>query len=583
MELKQYVAVIWKWLWLIILATGVAAGSSYLASRSAVRVYQTSTTLMVGQTISNPNPATVDLYTSQQLARTYAEMASRQPVLQAVVESLKLSVPWTVLKGQVSASVLAQTQLIEIRVIDTNPQRAKVLADEIARQLILQSPTPTDKQLDERSTFVNAQLDDLKLRIEEAKADIQSLQTSIANEVSARRIQDIQGQIGSKQGQLNIWQTNYAALLTYAKGGTNYLSVIEPASVPVNPISPNTSANMTLAASIGLVLAVAAAFFMEYLDDTIKSPDDVQRVLKASALGIIARIAPLSQPRDALITAAHPKASISEAYRVLRTNVEFAVLGNSSKALLVTSSSPQEGKTTTLGNLGVAVAQSGKRTLLVDTDLRRPTLHKLFGLTNRQGLTNLLLMENPSIDGAAQATSVPGLFILTAGPQPPNPAELLASRKMDTIIEAAQRGFDAVLFDSPPVLAVADASILAAKLREVVMIVDTGRTRSEVAQRAKQTLENSGAKVLGVVLNRLTARRSGSGYYYYDYYSSDGDEPKQKRPQKGVRAWLRRVTRPLRHRGEAKHRPGVGDSDGANGSAAAETLSIAGTDNKTPS
>jgi capsular exopolysaccharide synthesis family protein len=524
MELKQYVAVVTKWLWLIVLAAAVAAGSSYLASREAIKIYQTSVTLMVGQTIQDPNPNTTQLYTSQQLVSTYVQLATREPVLQGVVDALKLPIAWDVLKGQVSVSPIAGTNLIEIRVIDTNPARAKVLADEIAHQLILQSPTPTDAQDDQRRQFVNSQLADLEKKIDQTNADIEDLQKSIIAEVSARRIQDMQSQIATKQGQLNTWQSTYANLLTFVKGGSNYLSVVETASLPRYPINPGTRQTMLLAAAIGIMLAVGAAFLMEYMDDTIKDPDDVQRVIGSTALGLIARIAPIAQPTDALVAASYPKSSIAEAYRVLRTNIQFAALDSPGSSLLVTSCGPQEGKSTTLANLGVAIAQGGKRTLLVDTDLRRPTLHKIFALPNKLGMTNLLLMEQPDVSSAAQATGTANLFVLTSGPQPPNPAELLASKRMDVLVELLKQSYEVILFDSPPVLAVADAAILASKVHEVMLVVDSGHTRSDVARRVKETLDTTGAKFLGVVLNRLTMRRSGYGYYYYyQYYSSDGD------------------------------------------------------------
>ena len=272
MELKQYVAIVWKWWWLVVLAAAVAAGSSYYASKNATKVYRTATTLMVGQTIQQANPNTSQIYTSQQLATTYVQMATREPVLQGVVDALKLPIPWDALKGQMSVAPIAGTNLIEIRVIDTNPTRAKVLADEIARQLIKQSPTPSDSQEDQRRIFVNGQLADLEKKIDQTGQDIEDLQDSMINEVSARRIQDIQNEIATKQQQLNTWQSTYANLLTFAKGGANYLSVVEPAAIPRWPINPGTRQTVFLAASIGAMLAIGAAFLMEYMDDTIKEP-----------------------------------------------------------------------------------------------------------------------------------------------------------------------------------------------------------------------------------------------------------------------------------------------------------------------
>jgi len=449
-----------------------------------------------------------------------------------------------------------------------------VLCDEIARQLIAQSPTPTDAQTDARTQFVNSQLADLEKKINQTNADIEELQKAMINEVSARRIQEIQSQISTKQSQLNTWQATYANLLTFVQGGANYLSVVEPAAVPRTPINPGTRQTMLLAGMIGAILAVGAAFLMEYMDDTIKQPDDVQRVLGSTTLGLIARIQPIESPQDAVITAEHPKSSIAEGYRVLRTNIQFAALDNPATSLMVTSSGPQEGKSTTLANLGVVIAQSGKRTLLVDTDLRRPTLHKLFGLSNKNGVTNLLLADQPDIAAAAQPTSVPNLSVLTSGPQPPNPAELLASQRMDGLIAQAKSVYDAVLFDSPPVMAVADASILASKVHEVVMVVDTGRTRSEVAKRAKQAIDTTGAKFLGVVLNRLAMRRGGYGYYYY-YYSSDGEDKERKRRSRRHRTTLDRVRSALgldrrrsRPTGDSTPDDRQGDTENSTGGAA---------------
>jgi len=167
----------------------------------------------------------------------------------------------------------------------------------------------------------------------------------------------------------------------------------------------------------------------------------------------------------------------------------------------------------------------------------------LFGLSNKRGLTNLLLEEQPNVAAAAQATEIPGLDVLTSGPQPPNPAELLASPHMDAIIAQAKTRYDAVVYDSPPVMAVADASILASKVHEVMLIVDSGRSRSDMAKRAKETLDNTGAKFLGVVLNRLSMRSGGYGYYYYYYYSSDSGE--KKRRSHSSRAPLRSLQRLL--------------------------------------
>ncbi|RME46344.1 MAG: polysaccharide biosynthesis tyrosine autokinase [Chloroflexi bacterium] len=522
MELKQYLSTLWKWSWLIVLSTLIAAVASYWATSRMPRVYKTTTTLMVGQIIQSANPTAQDFWASQQLAQSYVQLVRRQPILQATLDALGMDMDWRALAGKVSAAPVAGTQLIQISVSDTDPQRAKALADEIAHQLILQSPTTPDQEQEQRREFVEKQLADLEAKIEDAKGQIDDLEQRLALETSARGIQDTQNQITALQQKITTWQTNYANLLEFFKGGRiNYLSVVEPAPIPRTPVSPKARLNVLLASAIGFLLAAGAAFLLEYMDDTIKSDEDVDRVLKLPTLGAITRIRGLQEPADHLVAMKHPRSPITEAYRVLRTNIQFSSLSNPSTRLLITSAGPGEGKTTTSCNLGITMAQAGMRVILADTDLRRPSIHRFFGVPNQFGLTSLLLDETLPVDSALIETAVPGLRLLPSGPLPPNPAELLGSERMKKRLQELKELADMIIFDSPPVLAVADATILGSLCSGVVLVVDAGRTRTEVIRRGKETLEQVGLKVLGVVLNKLTTRRGG-GYYYYYYYSRDG-------------------------------------------------------------
>jgi non-specific protein-tyrosine kinase len=312
--------------------------------------------------------------------------------------------------------------------------------------------------------------------------------------------------------------------------------VVEPATVPTTPISPNTRLNVLLAASIGFILAVGGAFLLEYLDDTIKTGEDVDRVLKLPTLGAITRIQRIEEPADHLVPMHHPRSPITEAYRILRTNVQFSSLSNPSTRLLVTSAGPTEGKTTTACNLGIVMAQAGRRVILADTDLRRPSMHRFFGVPNQVGLTNLLLDESLPVEAALVETPVAGLRVMPSGPLPPNPAELLGSEPMKARLSQMKGLADVIIFDSPPVLAVADASILGALCSGVILVVDAGRTRSDVVRRSKDTLDQVGLKVLGIVLNKFTARHAGGYYYYYYYYYSHADGERRHRRRKGGHA-----------------------------------------------
>ncbi|MCG8352119.1 MAG: CpsD/CapB family tyrosine-protein kinase [Chloroflexales bacterium] len=214
----------------------------------------------------------------------------------------------------------------------------------------------------------------------------------------------------------------------------------------------------------------------------------------------------------ALITLRDPRSPAAEAYRTLRTNIQFSSLDKPINTLLVTSTSPDEGKSTTLANLAVTIAQAEQRVILVDCDLRRPSLHTLFGVPNEQGLTSVILNQG---DGELplHATSVPGLNLLTSGPLPPRPADLLGSRRMEVLIERLRSEADMVLFDTPPVIAVTDAAVLATRLDGVLLVLQAGKTRRDRAREARRQLEKVKANIIGVVLNN--ARMEAS----YGYYS----------------------------------------------------------------
>jgi capsular exopolysaccharide synthesis family protein len=221
-------------------------------------------------------------------------------------------------------------------------------------------------------------------------------------------------------------------------------------------------------------------------------------------------------PDPVLITLTEPKSAASEAFRTLRTNIQFAGLDQPCRSIVVTSAGPEEGKTTSAANFGVVSAQVGSRVCVVDSDLRRPTLHRLFKLSNTRGLTTALL-ENLSFAEVAQPTAVPNLSILPSGPLPPNPAELVGSHRMRECLRAATESFDLVLCDSPPLMAVGDAAALAAQCDGVIFVIRVGKTPNDVLRRVVDQIESVKGRILGVVLNRADPRRDGYYYYYQAY------------------------------------------------------------------
>jgi succinoglycan biosynthesis transport protein ExoP len=513
MELARYTNVLLKWWWLIVASVIVATISSYLGVRATPGIYQSRTTLMVGQALQNPNPSESEFYTGQVLAQSYADLARREPVLKSTLEALQLPWDWTVLQGMVTSRVIPGTQLLEISVLDTNPRRAQVLASEIAQQLISHSPAATDPQKEAERQFALDQVKDLKANIKGAQDEIRQLDDEIAKSTSARQIQDASSRQAALQQQVSTWQATFNGLLTNLQQGTpNFLSVVEPAQVPTAPVGPGGGYTVLLAVVIAVGLSGGAAFLIEYLDDTLKTPDDVLRVLGLATLAKVGWIDGQGYP-DKLVTAKQPRSPVAAAYRSLRTNLHFGAVDHPVSTLMVTSPGPKEGKSLVAANLAVAVAQSGKRVILVDADLWRPTLHHIFERNNASGLTTVLLQSDANSSVTLQPGSVENLSLLLSGSLPPNPTDLLGSQRMGNLIEALKQQTDLVIFDSPPVMVDADAVILARRVDSVLLVVDAASTRQPNARRCKEALTAVGAYIAGVILNRSTARESR--YYYY--------------------------------------------------------------------
>ncbi len=510
-DIRQYITPLLRWWWLILVSLIVGTLSGYLGARATPPVYQARTTLMVGQALQNPNPSQSDVYMGQTLAQSYADLVKREPVLRGTLDALGLRWDWTQLQAMVNSRVIPGTQLLEISLLDTDPQRAKILTDEIAHQLILSSPA-ADPENDAERQFILKQIEDLKTNIQQAQDENRQLDDAIANMNSARQIQDARSRQVELQTQITTWQATYAQLLTNLQKGTpNSLSIVEPARVPSAPVSTGTGTSVLLGALIGLVLAAGAAYLLEYIDDTIKTAEDGRKVLGLTALGAIPHVIGANGSRR-LVTLDEPRSQVAAAYRVLRTNLQYNGTDRSCNVVMTTSASPQEGKSVIAANLAVAMAQSGQQVILVDADLWRPVQHEIFKLKNEPGLTTLV-QGGVTLAEALQAGPIENLRVLPAGPLPPNPTDLLSSRRMQVVIAALKQQADVVIFDSPPVAADADAQILATRVDGVLLVVDSGRTRRAAVRRSRDALAAVGAHLPGIALNRVSD--PGSSYYYY--------------------------------------------------------------------
>jgi capsular exopolysaccharide synthesis family protein len=303
--------------------------------------------------------------------------------------------------------------------------------------------------------------------------------------------------------------------------------MIEPAVPPISPVSPRPLLNALIAVILGLFVAVAVAFTAEYLDDRVKDSDAVYEIAGLSTLGKIARMSGDRGRSEIyrLTTLLNPRSRSADAYRTLRTNIEFASVDVPIRSLLVTSSVPGEGKTVTAANLAVAFAQAGRKTLLVDADLRKPGVSVVFDLPNSHGLTTLLRGDEMSLDALAKQTEQANLRVLTTGPLPPNPAELLGSQRMRVVLERLGAGGELLILDSPPLLAVTDSAVLSAFLDATLLVIDVGRSHRGAVRESREALAKAGANVLGAVLNRLPVKADAD---YSNYYGTAGTEKREQ-------------------------------------------------------
>ncbi|GAB4522573.1 MAG: hypothetical protein Fur0018_04530 [Anaerolineales bacterium] len=535
-DLRRYFALLLHWSWLIILTVVLTGTAAYLVSSRMTPVYQATTAILINQAPSTRASDYAALLTSERLTQTYSQLLTKRPVLQGVVDALQQDYGITLaiedLNGAIDVTPVQDTQLIEIKVRHTNP----VLAAQIANELVaVFSRTIQDTQTAryaETKTSLQQQLEDLGQRIEADSLTLQSLGETPQDQAERNRLETQLSQ--NRQLYASLLQTFEQVRLAEAESISTVIQA-DPATVPERPIRPNVMQNTLLAAIVGAMLAVGGIFLVEALDETVKSPEDVMRNTNLPVLGVVAAH---QTSKGELITATQPRSPVAEAFRSLRTNIQFASVDHPIQTLLVTSALPSEGKSTVAANLAIALAQSGKRVVLLEADLRRPSVHRYLNVPNRLGLSAIFVQPQVYLDGNLQGTRVPNLKVLTSGDLPPNPSELLGSERMQAIMRQIREQADILVLDTPPVMAVTDAVVLASRVDGILLVVKPGSTKTSALQTAVEQLRRVGANVIGVVLNEVQVqgfryRYYSNSYYYYgyhEYYGQDGSKKKKRRP-----------------------------------------------------
>lgn len=530
MDLRNYINLVRKWLWLVVLCSLLAGAVTFFISRRQTPIYQATATVFINQARSTTGRADyTDIITSERVARTYAAMLQDWPTLDEA--AIALGYPGGIGAMQaahnvsVSVTPVRDTQLIQVTVQSSDPELAARVAN-ILPEVFMQMNL--DRQ---QERFANTR-QDLQAELATAEVELETTEQTLnqlADTPENRNERDRLTRLTARhQTTYNNLSKSLEDLRLAEAQTTDNITLTTPAQPPTGPIRPRVLFNTMLALVVGALIGLGIAFLIEYLDDTVKTPDHVRDLTGLATLGNVIHLEGAS-PDQRMVTHMAPKSLGAEAYRVLRTNLQFSALDKPLSTLVCTSAAPGEGKSTTISNLAAVMAQSDRRVILVDADLRRPSLHKLLKLPNNVGLSTALLDKGRDPGVYLQTTDVPNLRVMTTGPIPPNPAEMLNSARMHEMIEVLKGEADVVLFDTPPVLAVADTSILASQVDGTLLVVWAGKTRGEMLAQAVERLQSLGIQPLGVVLNKLTQRKSG--YYYSNYYyyaSREGAEESGK-------------------------------------------------------
>jgi capsular exopolysaccharide synthesis family protein len=494
----------------------------------------------------------------QTLAQTNLESASAD-LAKATTDRLRAELLW---QQAESSDGLGLPQILEDKSIQALRASRADLAAQYQDKLAFFKPAyPEMKRLQSQIDEIDRQINDA---VSVVKTSIKAeYDAAVSNEKSLTdQLEKLKGDVTDAQNrniQYTILQrevdTNrqlYDSLLQRYKEigvaggvGSNNISIVDTAAQPDAPYKPNLPRNLGLALALGLLAGVGAAFAREQLDDTFKSPEDLEENLGLPLLGMI----PLSEnAEDHAKLLDDPKSEISEAYRSLRTAVQFSTTTGFPRSLLITSSRPSEGKSTTAVMLARNFADLGMRVLLIDADLRKPSLHKHLNASTEVGLSNCLTGATPP-PHAFQKTVVPRLTLITAGPLPPNPVELLAGSKMLSLLTVAAEEYDLVIVDSPPVAGLADAPILASMMVGTMLVVDGSATRRAIAKATLKRLYFARAQMIGVVLNKLDMTHQAYGYGYgYGYGAAYGgagygEAPALPKPPSKLQGLLGRTRR----------------------------------------
>jgi len=517
MELKNYFAILRRWGWIMLLCTALAGITGYLYTSRQPPVYQSRSRYLIGPAL-NSNVTSNDLRASSQIGQTYDELVTSRPVLQAVVDKLKLATTADDLKLQVGGTWIDTTQILSIRANAGDPVVAANIANAIGDELIQRSPSSPTSKAALRRQQAEAQIVRLQDTIRTTDSEIEQLANQIQQTTDPVAQRALIIQLDQRRSQLAAANRSYTDLNALLQtSDVNQITLVEQAvPVPDAPIAPDVSRTVLAAVIAGLVLGLVAMILLEYFNDVIYTPEALRKATGLTYLGGLARHTRLRGTNSAqLVTVSKPETLAAESYRILRTNLQIAGTDRHLPSLLISSPSRGDGKSDAAANLAVVLARAGKLVILVDANLRRPQIATLFGVPDQNGLAQLL--DSDGLPEPVAVSSVPNLFVLPAGGVAPNSSEILGSQRMYRLIQEYKARADVVLIDSPP-LWYSDALALAPQVDGVLLVVSSGTTGRENTINAVESLRLVGARIIGTVLNRV---KGGPAYLYYPTYAAN--------------------------------------------------------------
>lgn len=533
MELVQYIRLVRRWLWLLMLAALVGASISFIDATQQPLQYEAETLIAIGTSVVSPSPNDGNTTVPVLSMSTYANLLFTQDVLEGALSSLGNPISPGHLESLIDVSFIEQTPFMKISVEYTDPILTADLVNALAEQLLLKNPAGLTESQQLQVNLLTEQVDLLSEELENQRAQLADIEIQLATEdLTTEGRVELQVERLTLIGQITDASNNLAqnsSTLAALQGRTNPIEIVERARIPESASSAFSLANISTGAFTAIIMVGGLIFTYEYFNSSFHSTDEVAQILRRPILGAISKYGKKNDSYSKKLLTNLLKTRVPDEFRILRTNLLFSS-DVSTGIYVVTSATPNEGKTTIISNLAVSLAMSGLQVLVVDTDLRKPQIHRAFNLENETGLTTLLTSNlsvdttlQPNIqwhDVIKQPAGIENLWVLPSGFPIDNPTELLGSTIMKNWINTIQDrfDFDIILIDTPPILGFPDSAVMSVSLEaRVIPVIRANKTRHDAAKRMLESLDKVQAEVVGIILNQTNPR--DESYQEYSYYT----------------------------------------------------------------